>query len=279
MRLKDLLPLSGVPRSGAPENCVEQWFGVDNLADYRKRGGHPLYGENDIDYRYNSRGYRCPEFDTEAQLRVVSIGCSVTFGVGLPQDAIFHELFAERLRRELGCTVVNWNLGTNGQSNDSIARVLQLATSELNPHLVLILFTFFARREYVAANDRRFPIGPWGYPPSYQSADSVLREVFTHFAGLSSTFDDELNFFRNYKSVGRLLADRLWLFSLVDDPRKLTVVAGHLDGAHQAAGLRSLDKARDHLHPGPRTHDLLYQGFWAKFVETGGLDKLRSKTR
>ena len=89
----------------------------------------------------------------------------------------------------------------------------------------------------------------------------------------------ELNFLRNYKSVERLLADRLWLFSLLNAPRKLTVVAGHLDGAHQAAGLRQLDKGRDDSHPGPQTHDLLYQGFWAKFVETAGLDKLRSKIR
>jgi len=274
LRLKDLLPLSGVPHSGAPENCVEQWFGLDNLADYRKRGGHPLYGENDVDYRYNSRGYRCPEFDTEAQLRVVSIGCSCTFGTGVPQGATFHELFAERLRRELGCTVVNWNLGTAGAANDSIARVLQLTTSELNPDLVLILFTFMARREYVAANDRGFC-----YNPSWQAADPVIREACTHLAALTSTFDDELNFFQNYKSIERLLADRLWLFSLVDDPSKLTVVAGHLDGAHQAAGFRWLDSARDHRHAGPRTHDLLYQGFWAKFVKTGGLDKLRSKTR
>jgi hypothetical protein len=262
-----------VPRSGCPEGRVEQWVGLDNLADYRKRGGHPLYGENDIDYRYNSRGYRCPEFDTEAQVRVVSIGCSCTFGTGVPQGAIFHELFAERLRRELGCTVVNWNLGRCGAANDSIARVLQLTTSELNPDLVLILFTKFERREYVAANDRGFSYNPGG-----QSPDPVIREVFGHFAALTSTFDDELNFFRNYKSVEHLLADRLWLFSL-HDPSQLKVVAGHLDGTHQAAGLRWLDKARDNGHPGPRTHDLLCQGFWAKFVETGGLDKLRSKTR
>jgi hypothetical protein len=247
---------------------------LDTLADYRKRGGHPLYGEHAIDYRFNSRGYRCPEFDTQAQVRVVSIGCSFTFGTGVPQGATFHELFAERLRRELGSTVVNWNLGRPAASNDSIARVLQLATSELNPDLVLILFTFFGRREYVAANDRGL-----GYIPHWQSADPVIREVFGHFAALTSTFDDELNLFRNYKSIEGLLADRLWLFSLMDGPNQLRVVAGHLDGAHQAPGFRWLDKARDHGHPGPRTHDLLYQGFWAKFVETGGLDMLRSKTR
>ena len=96
---------------------------------------------------------------------------------------------------------------------------------------------------------------------------------------LCSGLGYELNFLRNYKSVERLLADRLWLFSLLNAPRKLTVVAGHLDGAQQAAGFRWLDKARDHLHPGPQTHHLLYQGFWAKMVETGGLDKLRSKIR
>jgi hypothetical protein len=271
LNLTDLLPLSGVPRSGAPENYEEPWCGTDNLADYRKRKGHPLYGENDIVYRYNSRGYRCPEFDIEAQVRVVSIGCSYTFGMGVPQNATFHELFADRLRLELGCTVVNWNLGRPGASNDYISRVLQLATSELKPDLVLILFSHLERREYVTARGHW-----WSYNPAYQPAEPAIREVFAHFGALSSALDDELNFFRNYKSIESLLGDRLWLFSLLDDPSSWRVVLGHLDCAHQAvAGVRRLDKARDNAHFGPRSHALLYEGFWDKFVEGRGLDKLR----
>jgi hypothetical protein len=271
LKLKELLPLSGVPRSGGPEGCVVQWCGQDSLENYRKNGGHPLYGENDVAYSYNSRGYRCPEFDAEAQVRMVSIGCSFALGVGVPQSAAFHELFAERLRQELGSTVVNWNLSTSGASNDYIARVLQLTTSELDPDVVLILFTRLARREYVAATDRSVH-----YNPSWQSPDPVIREVCGHFAALTSSFDDELNFFRNYKSIERLLADRLWLFSFLDSSQ-LNVVASHLDVSHRCSDFRWLDKARDHGHAGPRTHDLLYTGFWTKFVETGGLEKLRSK--
>jgi hypothetical protein len=107
MNLSDLLPFSGVPRSGGPEKREEKWSGQDNLEYYRKRGGHPLCGVDDIRYRYNARGYRCPEFDEEAEVRIISIGCSWVFGAGLPQEAIFHEHFARRLRLELGATVVN----------------------------------------------------------------------------------------------------------------------------------------------------------------------------
>jgi hypothetical protein len=270
--LENLLPLNGVPRSGAPENCVQQWCGLDNQTDYRKRGGHPLYSETDIEYRYNSHGYRCPDFASQAQIRVVSIGCSCTLGVGVPQGAIFHELFAERLRLESGSTVVNWNLGRNGASNDHIARVLHLAIPKLNPHLVLILFTKLARREYLAVHDQ------WmNYTPAGRPADPVIRELSTHFDALSSAFDDELNFFRNYKSVEYLLADRLWLCSMLGD--QLRVVGGHLNEAHHANRLRWLDKGRDNSHPGPQTHELLYREFWAKFVDTGGLDRLQSRIR
>jgi hypothetical protein len=266
MKLSDLLPASGLPASGKPASCDEYWCGLDNLDEYRKCGGHPLYSERDIVYRYNSLGYRCPEFDQQADIRIVSVGCSHTVGVGLPQTAVFHERFAERLRRESGKTVVNWNLGLSGTSCDYVARMLHLAVPRLNPDIVLILFPQLSRREYVSIQGRRM-----SYNPNYVATDAVTREICSHFAALSSVYDDRLNFYRNYKSIESLLTDHCWFFSLTNGD-DATGIIDYVDPARYIEASRRIDRARDRSHPGPETNQAIYDAFWTRFVATGGLD-------
>jgi hypothetical protein len=271
-KLEDFLPPSGIPRASKLVSCETLWFGMDGEEEYRKHGGHPRYGEDSIRYRFNAQGYRCPEFDADASIRIVSIGCSYTFGQGLPQEDLFHELLADRLRSELGASVINWNLGVCGASNDYIARLLHLAVPVLEPDLVLILFTHLNRREYVTANGRRIH-----YNPSCSTAqDPVATEVAACFSKLASESDDLLNFFRNYKSVESLLAGRSWLYSLVKSSN-VDPIQVHLDRLRRVDATRTIDKARDHSHPGPETHRQRFEAFWQKLVETGGLSRLRTK--
>jgi hypothetical protein len=270
MNIEDFLPASGIPRSGNVQSCEMLWYGMDGEEEYRKHGGHPRYTADSIRYRYNAQGYRCPEFDADASIRIISIGCSHTFGQGLPQEDIFHELLAERLRTELNTSVINWNLGRCGSSNDYIARLLHLAVPFLKPDLVLILFTHFTRREYLVANGR------WvNYNPSWEPSDPVGIEVADCFSKLASEWDDLLNFFRNYKSIESLLAGRPWLYSLMRDSDP-DPIRDHLDGARRVDACRVIDRARDNGHPGPETNRQRSEAFWQKLLETGGLSRLRS---
>jgi hypothetical protein len=38
---------------------------------------------------------------------------------------------------------------------------------------------------------------------------------------------------------------------------------------------RIVDRARDHVHPGPETHRMMSDVFWTKLVDTGFPDRLR----
>src|SRR5438128_1390373 len=138
MKLQDLLPAAGLPHTGYPENAEEQWFGQDRLDAYRRNGGHPLYGETSIVYRFNDHGYRSDSFHKTADVRILAIGCSWVLGVGIPEEAIFHQLFANRVAGELGRSVVVWNLGVAGAANDAIVRLLHQAVPELCPDIVLV---------------------------------------------------------------------------------------------------------------------------------------------
>ena len=238
-----------------------QWVDTDTREAYRDRGGHAVYCECDIEYRFNRHGYRCPDFESGAHVRVLAIGCSYVMGVGLREEELFHERFAARLRERTAQSVVSWNLGLPGASNDYITRLLSLAVPYLDPHIVLVHFTHAGRREYASAEG-----GLASYTPGFRPTDRVGKSICRHFEALSSDVDNRLNFFRNYKAAAGLLAGRCWLFSTME-PEILHELAAHADMRRFAGTLVPIDRARDHAHPGPRSHEALMNAYWGRFIE------------
>jgi hypothetical protein len=271
MTFCSLLPASTLPPTGYPAKQELCWLFDDNQENYQRNKGHPLYGEKDIIYRFNSLGYRCPEFDTAADIRVIAIGCSFVMGHALPQSALFHEIFAQKLRAELGKTVVVWNLGRCGASNDYMSRLLYLAVPRLKPHIVIINFTRSVRREYVSVQNRGI-----SYNPSFVPSDEVTKDIFHHIAALSSPFDDQLNLFKNYKAIECLLAGQFWIYSHIS-PNEIEPITHHFDRMRYAGPLQTIDRARDHGHPGPESHRRLAELYWAKFIEMNGREQIASK--
>jgi hypothetical protein len=201
---------------------------------------------------------------------MISIGCSNTLGVGLPQKAIFHERFAERLRKETSKTVVNWNLSMSGASNDYIRRLLYLTVPKLNPHIVLVNFTFVSRREYVSVENELVM-----YVPKVEPPDRVTKEIYGHIDALSSPFDDELNLIQNYKSVESLLHNRMWLYSFAFNRTFMKHVTPHTDPDRMIGHFHKFDDARDGVHPGPKSHEVMYASYWNRFTEMNGLEAIK----
>ena len=268
MTIDRVLPAVGLPPTGYPAGARLGWFFNDSPEGYRERKGHPFYGEHDIEYGLNSLGYRCPEFDGAGGIRVLAIGCSYVFGLGLAQGDLFHERFAARLRGEFAEEVVVWNLGMVGASNDYISRLLLLAVPRLDPHVVLINFTHNARREHISVENRAI-----GYNPSLLPAEPVVREIFSHLTALISPFDDRANFYRNYKVAELLLRDRCWLYSQ-STPESAQFLTDHMDPRRYAGPLSAVDRARDGWHPGPERHSALAGLYWDRFLEIGGPESL-----
>jgi hypothetical protein len=274
--LVDLIPAYGIPPTWLQGVEPQYWFGRDTLENFRDTGGHPLYGEKDVVYTYSSMGYRGPEFDVEADIKIVSLGCSWTMGVGVPQEVIFHEVFAERLRSTTGRSVVNWNLGVSGASNDMIARMAHHGVPFLNPDIVLISFTAFARREYFSPDGQRIQYTPNSTPIGNSAYATVFTEVAKHYTEMSSVVDDQFNFYRNFKSVECLLADKMWLYS-INNAREIAPMLSHVDATRYGGQFKFEDKARDNGHPGPITHRNISDGLWNRFVELGYLETLQAR--
>ena len=152
------------------------------------------------------------------------------------------------------------NLGAKGRSNDYIARLLHLAVPILKPEIVLINFTHPVRREYVSVQNELLT-----YVPSFRPSNRVWRDIYKHFAGLTSPLDDDLNLFRNYKSVEALLGDSAWLFSSIN-ATDFERIGAHVSLSRYVGAMPQLDKAQDGSHPGPESHKALMEKYWERFV-------------
>lgn len=276
----DLLPCQGLPASGYPANARLQWFSTDS-AEHFATHAPPGFGAADIEYDFNASGYRCPSFAPVDGLRVLAIGCSYVFGVGLPAADLFAALVTARLESELSRPATLWNLGLPGTSNDYIARLLHLAVPALDPHVVLVNFTHADRREYASDTGVLMPFCAGWYPE-----DRIGRDVKEHLSALASPADDDLNLYRNYKSVESLLAGRFWLYSTIAHPLRhataeesrwgpLVRIRHHVDPARYAGTLDRLDLARDGCHPGRASHRELATRYWARCLDLDGTDVLR----
>ena len=99
----------------------------------------------EIDYKFNSDGFRSREFSTHTG-GVMFLGCSYTFGIGLPLEQTFPQLVS----RELGLECLN--LGLPASSNDTAFRLADTWIEKLNPSTVVLLSPAETRFEVLFEN-------------------------------------------------------------------------------------------------------------------------------
>ena len=255
-KLERIIPLREIPYppyASGPQ--VMHWMSSDSEANFTQAGGHPLYGCADIQYCLNSRGYRCPEFTADAQIRVASFGCSIAFGLGLKQQQIFHEIVCRSIAERCHRQVVNWNLGVCATSNDAIAQLVERSLAAVKPQLVLVSFTHPARRQTAIANGRCIDFVP-------TTIDARAHPLTGHLRALSSGYDDLLNFYRNYVLIQSALQNLPWLFSTCPGPAEY--ILDYVNRDRYVGAMTKVDTARDHSHPGPQSHRRLAERYLEK---------------
>ncbi len=102
---------------------------------------NPLYK----DYKVNSHGYRCPEWDPmpDGKKNVVVLGCSHTFGQGNADDEHWVHFLSQHNTQRLRY----WNLGQPGASADKVVRILYGCEKILDPKVIIVCWPFWSRRE------------------------------------------------------------------------------------------------------------------------------------
>lgn len=131
-------------------NRTKMWSSRDSEDVYQKNLRDPQqrqllasngWIDNFFTYTYNSHGFRCDEFDPNADA-FVALGCSFTEGVGLPQEQTWPAILAQQLGTSY------WNLGVGGGSADMCFRLANHYLAWLRPKFVVLLCPTPARLEY-----------------------------------------------------------------------------------------------------------------------------------
>jgi len=84
----------------------------------------------DISYKFNKDGFRSNEFSQKDN--VIFLGCSYTFGIGLPLKNTFPQIVCRKIGLEC------FNLALPASSNDTAFRLSYIWIKKLNPKLVIL---------------------------------------------------------------------------------------------------------------------------------------------
>jgi hypothetical protein len=115
----------------------------NNIQGTRNQG-HPMWTADSFTYKYNSHGFRSQEFDLkETNPIILTLGCSHTVGVGIPQ----HENWAEQLGQKYFSGYNVWNAGLGGAAADTVARLAVNMIPIVKPAIVAILWPSLFRFE------------------------------------------------------------------------------------------------------------------------------------
>lgn len=127
------------------------WFGTDTYDLHLKNLKYNYKELNDlgfidktIEYKINSMGFRCEEF--ESYHSIIFLGCSCTFGLGLHLYDTWPYLVSKNLNLR------SINLSISGGSNDSAFRVFNQYYQQLAPKIVVILSPNIFRKEVIISN-------------------------------------------------------------------------------------------------------------------------------
>jgi len=118
-----------------------QWTGSDTEKRYDEniaKGIKHTYKKDDFYYDINANGFRCDNFDTMdfTKKSIIYLGCSKTYGIGVPESDAWPTMFHEMIQKERNTTYNYVNLGVPGGGIDYYLHFLPYF-SKFNPALII----------------------------------------------------------------------------------------------------------------------------------------------
>jgi len=106
--------------------------------EYDKKIINPYWKGKTVKYTLNAHGYRGPSFNSDAKLKIVTIGCSHAFGLGIDDSSTWAEQLKKLISAQFNTNDVEvFNLGTPGASSDLNTVQLYQLIDIIKPNIVL----------------------------------------------------------------------------------------------------------------------------------------------
>jgi len=217
------------------------WLPTDTEENFRQLDQNPEFHEyfrskgwlepGAITYRINSNGFRSEEFDTSAS--IVSLGCSYTAGIGLPENVTWPYLVSQ------AAGLKNYNLAWPGTSADTCFMIASYWLPVLRPEWVVMAAPPTHRFDLIT-EDRQLPHET--YMPGHESGQTETNDFIKNW--FLNDRNADLNNSRNRLAVQGLCAE-LGIKCLTYN-------------AHDwfAKSREEVEYARDRMHAGPLGHRL-----------------------
>jgi hypothetical protein len=127
------------PNKSKNRTYSNQWKDHDNFKNYQSMPiSEHTYNADDFYYDTNANGFRCDDFDTMdfTKKSIIYLGCSHTFGVGLPEEHSWPTITHNKLQKENN-TIYNYiNLGVAGAGADYYLHFLPYF-AKFNPEIII----------------------------------------------------------------------------------------------------------------------------------------------
>lgn len=146
---KNQIPIA--PNTSNYVNKSFDWYLLDSKENYNL-SPHPYYSKG-FTYKFNKQGYRCDDFNLNDKYKILTIGCSVSFGLGLPIQETYPYIICNNLSKTTNCDIKNYNLSVCGASMDYISRTLFQTIDIIKPNYVILFFPDKSRFEYYEENN------------------------------------------------------------------------------------------------------------------------------
>lgn len=217
-------------------------------------------------YHFNSKGYRCDEFNQLAELPILFLGCSNTLGLGLPIENVWAHVLCNHIREKTKARIPYWNLSKNGSSIDLQFLLLEKYIDQLKPKFIFFLVPpiyrrmlyfkdwFFSRQFTEEQDFLTFPGELNDLTAYYVDESTALYESHKHLLlinGLCARHDTRL-FYQHWENMNDDELD-----FLKERSRSYT----HMTQLETPFPF-PIDRARDRAHHGPATHKIFADNIW-----------------
>jgi hypothetical protein len=273
-------------------NQTHLWCSTDSEDNWKPlNDGRPNYSKTEIEYKFNSDGFRSDEFSDEADISILFLGCSFTEGIGLPVDQTWPTMIIEKIKSIPGNEnkkIPLFSIAIGGSGLDTQSRYLYEQIDKIKPTYIVYLVSSFYRREFSYADAYNIM---WG--PNWQTASVENLKLDRLFVDESYAFHQSYMSMALIQSVAQKYHSEIVLGYLELDGSK---VCAHFPEIHSeyvamfgtddnittflpteyAKALTSLTYAKDNLHAGMLWQYSVAYGMWnlmCKFFESSPILK------
>jgi len=231
-------------------NYKSWWWFEENFLPPQMENVYPRI--NPINYRVNSYGYRCPEFDTiNWENSYVLLGASNIFGEGVLEN----ETISHYLQEMLGEPVIN--LGFAAASNQHVLLTMSMLARKHIPKKWLVSYLDSSRWLH--------------WDPTTTDPIDVQAHRASHPQFCSTPWPQLMESLDWYSSQARVSVQAIAKNNMVEFG-----FDGQIDDDWNVTTFKLIDEGRVEKHPGPETNKIIAEWLYKEIKSNDEADQKKS---